>query len=95
MRYFRTIIEVSVIALKQAYLDVAKLIRAGALHPKTVLIVSFALCGFANLGSVAIQVGGIGQLAPDATHLASLGFRAPVCGTLASCLSATLAGIRM
>ena len=96
MRYFRTIIEVSVIALKQAYLDVAKLIRAGALHPKTVLIVSFALCGFANLGSIAIQVGGIGQLAPERRRdLASLGFRALVCGTLASYLSATLAGMLM
>ncbi len=77
-----------------AYLDMSQLMKAGALQPKTILIVSFALCGFANLSSIAIQVGGIGQLAPERrTDLAKLGFKALICGTLASYLSATLAGM--
>jgi CNT family concentrative nucleoside transporter len=79
-----------------AYLDLSKLLKAGVLQPKTVLITSFALCGFANFSSIAIQVGGIGQLAPERRKdLATLGFRALICGTLASYLSATLAGMLM
>ncbi|MES2730597.1 MAG: nucleoside transporter C-terminal domain-containing protein [Bacteroidota bacterium] len=79
-----------------AYLDLSALLKTGTLHPKTVLIVSFALCGFANLSSIAIQVGGIGQLAPERrADLAKLGFKALICGTLASYLSATLAGMLM
>ncbi|MBC7922561.1 MAG: NupC/NupG family nucleoside CNT transporter [Ferruginibacter sp.] len=79
-----------------AYLDLSALLKTGTLQPKTVLIVSFALCGFANLSSIAIQVGGIGQLAPERRRdLAALGFRALLCGTLASYLSATLAGMLM
>lgn len=77
-----------------AYLDLVKV--KGQLDPKTLVIVSFALCGFANFSSIAIQVGGIGQLAPDRRQdLAALGFKALICGTLASYLSATLAGIIM
>jgi CNT family concentrative nucleoside transporter len=64
------------------------------LSAKSVLVVSFALCGFANFSSIAIQVGGIGELAPERrTDLARLGFKALICGTLASYLSATLAGL--
>ena len=75
-----------------AYLDLIKL--KPTLDPKTVAITSFALCGFANFSSIAIQVGGIGQLAPERrTDLAKLGFKALICGTLASYLSATLAGL--
>lgn len=77
-----------------AYLDLAKI--KSTLDPKTILITSFALCGFANFSSIAIQVGGIGELAPERrTDLAKLGMRALICGTLASYLSATLAGILM
>jgi CNT family concentrative nucleoside transporter len=66
----------------------------GSLDPKTVAITSFALCGFANLGSIGMQVGGIGQLAPGRrSDIARLGFRALIAGTLASYLSATIAGI--
>ncbi len=66
----------------------------GGLSPKTVTILSFALCGFANLGSIGIQIGGIGELAPDRKkELAQLGFKALICGTLASYLSATIAGM--
>jgi CNT family concentrative nucleoside transporter len=64
------------------------------LSPKALLIASFALCGFANFSSVGIQIGGIGELAPERrTDLAKLGLRALLCGTLASYLSATIAGI--
>ena len=77
-----------------AYLDLAKI--KSSLDPKTILITSFALCGFANFSSIAIQVGGIGELAPERrTDLAKLGLRALICGTLASYLSATIAGILM
>ena len=77
-----------------AYLDLAKI--KATLDPKTIMITSFALCGFANFASIAIQVGGIGELAPERrSDLAKLGVRALVCGTLASYLSATIAGILM
>ena len=78
-----------------AYLDLTALQKTtSALSPKALLISSFALCGFANFSSIAIQVGGIGELAPSRrSDLAKLGFKALICGTLASYLSATLAGI--
>ncbi len=61
-------------------------------HAET--IATFALCGFANLSSIAIQVGGIGEIAPSRrADLARLGVKALICGTLASYLSATLAGL--
>lgn len=66
------------------------------LSPKALMIASFALCGFANFSSVGIQIGGIGELAPNRrTDLAKLGLKALLCGTLASYLSATLAGLLM
>ncbi|WP_207432541.1 NupC/NupG family nucleoside CNT transporter [Sabulibacter ruber] len=75
-----------------AYLDLTAM--KGSLDPKTLLITSFALCGFANFSSIAIQVGGIGQLVPERRKdLAALGVKALICGTLASYLSASLAGI--
>jgi len=77
-----------------AYLDLTQLIQGGALSKKAVIISSFALCGFANFSSIAIQVGGIGELAPSRRQdLAKLGIKALIGGTLASYLSATLAGI--
>ena len=80
-----------------AYLDMTGIQKtAGAMSPKGLLITSFALCGFANFSSIAIQVGGIGELAPSRrADLAKLGFKALICGTLASYLSATLAGLLM
>ncbi|WP_138989532.1 NupC/NupG family nucleoside CNT transporter [Larkinella sp. C7] len=75
-----------------AYLDLVKI--KNTLDPKTIAITSFALCGFANFSSIAIQVGGIGELAPSRrSDLAKLGFKALICGTLASYMSATLAGL--
>jgi CNT family concentrative nucleoside transporter len=64
------------------------------LHPRSFTIATFALCGFANLSSIGIQIGGIGTLAPDRrSDLARLGFRALLAGTLANYLSACIAGI--
>jgi len=64
------------------------------LEPVSFTIATFALCGFANISSVGIQIGGIGALVPERKHdLARLGFRAMLAGTLANFLSATLAGI--
>jgi CNT family concentrative nucleoside transporter len=61
---------------------------------KGLLIVSIAICGFANFSSVGMQIGGIGELAPTRrADLAQLGMRALLCGTLASYLSASIAGI--
>jgi CNT family concentrative nucleoside transporter len=64
-----------------------------ALDPRSFTIATFALCGFANFGSIGIQIGGIGALAPERRHdLARLGLRAMVAGTLANFISATIAG---
>lgn len=61
---------------------------------KGLIIASFAICGFANFSSVGMQIGGIGALAPERrTDLAKLGMKALLCGTLASYMSATIAGI--
>ncbi|MGR9090064.1 MAG: NupC/NupG family nucleoside CNT transporter, partial [Gammaproteobacteria bacterium] len=77
-----------------AYSQMVPLLESGALQPKSELIATFALCGFANFGSVAILIGGVGGMAPDRRHdLARLGIRAMICGTLASYLSASIAGI--
>ncbi|GGE18708.1 putative transporter YutK [Marinithermofilum abyssi] len=64
------------------------------LSAKTVAIVTFALCGFANLSSIAIQIGGLGGLAPSRRgEIAKYGLRAVLAGTLASLLSAAIAGM--
>jgi CNT family concentrative nucleoside transporter len=63
---------------------------------KGLLIVSIAICGFANFSSVGMQIGGIGELAPARRNdLAKLGMKALLCGTMASYLSATIAGLLM
>ncbi|HMP83964.1 MAG TPA: nucleoside transporter C-terminal domain-containing protein [Verrucomicrobiota bacterium] len=64
------------------------------LDPRSFTIATYALCGFANFSSIAIQIGGIGSLAPNRrADLASLGVRAMLGGVLASYLTATIAGI--
>jgi CNT family concentrative nucleoside transporter len=64
--------------------------------PKGIVIISTAICGFANFSSVGMQIGGIGALAPERrADLARLGLKALFCGTLASYLSASIAGILM
>ena len=65
-----------------------------ALDPKSALIASYALCGFANFGSIGIQVGGIGSLIPERRHeLAKLGLRAMLAGTMANFMTACIAGL--
>jgi len=77
-----------------AYSDLSPMIAQGVLSAKSVVIASFALCGFANFSSVAIQLGGIGAIAPTRkADLASLGIKAMLVGTMASYISASLAGI--
>ena len=67
---------------------------AGTLSPRSVVIATYALCGFANFSSIAIQIGGIGGIAPERRgDLARLGLRAMFGGALASWLTATIAGI--
>ncbi|MDA2914134.1 NupC/NupG family nucleoside CNT transporter [Acidobacteriia bacterium AH_259_A11_L15] len=64
------------------------------LDPRSLAITTFALCGFANMASIGIQIGGLGALAPDRRgDLARLGFRAMIAGTLANFTSAAIAGI--
>lgn len=65
-----------------------------SLDPRSFVIVTYALCGFANFSSIAIQIGGIGSLAPSRRgDLARLGMRAMLAGTLANFLTATIAGM--
>ncbi|MFQ5750463.1 MAG: NupC/NupG family nucleoside CNT transporter [bacterium] len=64
------------------------------LSPRSFTIATYALCGFANFSSIAIQIGGIGGIAPDRKHdLAKIGLKAMIAGALASWLTATIAGI--
>ncbi len=75
-----------------AFVDLGK-IRA-TLDPRSFVIATFALCGFANLSSIAIQIGGIGALAPSRkSDLARLGLKAMFVGTLANFMSACIAGM--
>jgi len=68
--------------------------QKASLDPRSFTLATFALCGFANLTSIGIQIGGLGALAPNRRgDLASLGFRAMICGTMANLLSAAIAGI--
>ena len=79
-----------------AYIHLGEMVNSSTpvLSERSALICSYALCGFANFGSVGIQIGGISALEPSRrADLAKLGFRALIAGTLASYLSATLAGL--
>lgn len=68
----------------------------GELSRRSILIATFALCGFANFSSIGIQIGGISALAPERrSDLARIGLRAMFAGALTSCLTATIAGILM
>jgi CNT family concentrative nucleoside transporter len=68
--------------------------QKAALDPRSFTIATFALCGFANLSSIGIQIGGIGALAPNKKgELARLGFRAMLAGTMANLMSASIAGM--
>ena len=68
--------------------------QKAALLPRSFTIATFALCGFANLGSIGMQIGGIGALVPERRNdLARLGVRAMLAGTMANLISASIAGI--
>jgi CNT family concentrative nucleoside transporter len=68
--------------------------QRAALDPRSFTIATFALCGFANLSSIGIQIGGIGALAPNRRgDLAKLGIRAMLAGTMANLMSASIAGM--
>ena len=77
-----------------AYLDLQALIEENAIAQRSVVIATYALCGFANIGSIGIQIGGIGSIAPERqSDLAKLSFRAMVAGTIACFTTACIAGI--
>jgi len=68
--------------------------QKAALAPRSFTIATFALCGFANLGSIGMQIGGIGALVPERRNdLAKLGVRAMLAGTMANLISASIAGM--
>lgn len=80
-----------------AYLHLAEMLQDGTqLSARSVVIATYALCGFANFSSIAIQIGGIGGLAPERRgDLSRLGLRAMIAGTLASFMTACVVGILM
>jgi CNT family concentrative nucleoside transporter len=77
-----------------AYVDMVGLIKQGVLSPKGIIMATYALCGFANFSSIAIQIGGISPMAPHRKKdIAALGLKAVLGGALATLMTATLAGI--
>jgi CNT family concentrative nucleoside transporter len=77
-----------------SYIDLVGLIKQGAMSPKGITMATYALCGFANFSSIAIQIGGISPMAPHRKKdIASLGMKAVLGGSLATLMTATLAGI--
>jgi CNT family concentrative nucleoside transporter len=79
------------------YISLADLKTSGVFsNPKSIIMATYILCGFANFSSIGIQIGGIGALAPTRRVLLSqLGVRALIAGTLASLMSATIIGMIM
>jgi CNT family concentrative nucleoside transporter len=76
-----------------AYLSLAEMKATGILSEKSIIISTYALCGFANFSSIAIQIGGIGGMAPGRqADLSKLGLRALMAATLATMMTATIAG---
>lgn len=77
-----------------AYQELAKLVAEGSLAPRSAVLASYALCGFANLGSLAILLGGLGGMAPSRRgEIAALGLRSILAGTLATLMAAAWAGV--
>ena len=77
-----------------AYGDLRNYISNGELSERTAIIASYALCGFANFGSIGIQIGGLSSIAPNRrSDIASLAFKAMIGGALASWITASIAGI--
>ena len=79
-----------------AYVDLSQMKMEGVLSEKSIIISTYALCGFANFSSIAIQIGGIGSMAPSRQEeISKLGFRALIAATLATLLTGNIAGIVM
>ncbi|QEK11883.1 NupC/NupG family nucleoside CNT transporter [Crassaminicella thermophila] len=79
-----------------AYANLGELIKNNVLSHRTIVILTYALCGFANFSSIGIQVGGIGSLAPERrSDIAKLGIKSLIGGSLAAFMTATIAGILM
>jgi concentrative nucleoside transporter, CNT family len=77
-----------------AYLQLSQLIPTGVLSEKAIIISTYALCGFANFSSIAIQIGGIGGIAPNRkSDIAKFGLKAILGGSLATFMTATIAGV--
>jgi CNT family concentrative nucleoside transporter len=77
-----------------AYLDWKGLMEKHAISQRAAIIATYALCGFSNIGSIGIQIGGIGGIAPDRQHdLARLGVRAMIAGSIANFMTACIAGM--
>jgi CNT family concentrative nucleoside transporter len=77
-----------------AYLDLKTLIEQKAISERAVIIATYALCNFANIGSIGITIGGIGGMAPNRQKdLARMGVRAMIGGLLAGFMTAAIAGI--
>lgn len=77
-----------------AYLDLSAILKTGAMSEKGIMMATYALCGFANFSSIAIQIGGISPMAPHRKKdIASLGLRAVLGGLLSTLMTATIAGI--
>jgi concentrative nucleoside transporter, CNT family len=76
-----------------AYLDMAAL-PAGTLGERSRLIMSYALCGFANFGSLGIMIGGLGAMVPERRQeIVTLGLKSILAGTLATCMTGAVVGI--
>ena len=77
-----------------AYISLGDAIKSGALSPRSITIMTYALCGFANISSIGIQLGGIGGLAPERkSDIAQLGIKALIGGTLVTLMNAAIIGI--
>ena len=76
-----------------AYLDLASL-GQGAISERSRIIVTYAMCGFANPGSLGIMIGGLGGMVPERREeIVSLGIRSVVAGTIATCMTGAIAGL--
>jgi len=76
-----------------AYLELSRL-SPGALSPRSILIMTYAMCGFANPGSLGIMIGGMGTMAPTRRgEIVELGFKSVIAGTLSTCMTGSVVGI--
>lgn len=77
-----------------AFLDLKALIESGKISQRAVIITTYALCNFANIGSIGITIGGITGIAPNRQHdLARMGVRSMIGGLLAGFITACIAGM--